>query len=89
MPRTTTRRTCMCSGSDLEVLVEIGTWRILARYGRTAAIAPALAWAQANEPLLRARWAELNPRVGDDDASKQRGNGRRIGSHASSRVGSR
>jgi Domain of unknown function (DUF4160) len=30
-------------GPDLKVLVEIGTWRILARYGRTAAIAPALA----------------------------------------------
>jgi hypothetical protein len=39
-------------GPDIEVRVEIGTCQILTRYGRTAAIAPALAWVQAKRSAI-------------------------------------
>ena len=45
---------------DGKVLVEIGTWRVMAgRWHRD--LAEALAWTRRNEALLRARWMELNP----------------------------
>ena len=43
-----------------KVLVEIGTWRILAGTWHRDLDA-ALTWAKGDEPALRARWKALNP----------------------------
>lgn len=44
---------------DGKVLVEIGTWRVIAGKWHRG-LAEALAWAQQNEATLRAKWTELN-----------------------------
>jgi len=48
-------------GVDFQVLVEIGTWRVIGSHPRGRDIGEALAWARANEARLRAVWQEQNP----------------------------
>lgn len=44
-----------------EALVEIATLTVLQGRLRPRELAEALAWARDNQPLLHAKWKELNP----------------------------
>ena len=48
-------------GRGFRVLVEIGTMKV--RTGDSRKAGDAMAWAQANDTLLRAEWARLNRRA--------------------------
>ena len=49
-------------GADTNVQVEIETLQVMRGNYKAAALAEAIGWAAANQPLLRARWSELNER---------------------------
>lgn len=49
-------------GPDCNVLIEIESLRVLRGAYPRKALAMALEWAQANRPLLMAKWSEFNER---------------------------
>lgn len=49
-------------GAGFEVVIEIGSWRVIRGRARRGLYADALAWAVANEAHLSAAWMELRRR---------------------------
>lgn len=49
-------------GADTDIQVEIDTLQVMRGQFRPAAFAEAIAWASANQSLLRAKWSEFNER---------------------------
>jgi hypothetical protein len=48
--------------ADFVVKVVIGSWEVVPVAGRARRLAAVLAWARANEELLRRRWQETRSR---------------------------
>ncbi len=48
-------------GPDFELLVEIGSGRLVGRSGRVRDVSEALNWAEEHQALLMEQWQRLNP----------------------------
>jgi len=49
-------------GPDIDIQVDIETLQVMRGDYKASALAEAITWAAGNQPVLRAKWSELNER---------------------------